>query len=262
MSGELSILAAIGLGIFHSLEPGHGKGIMSAYLLNSRAKAYQAIYLGLITALSHALSIFLLAILASFSIHHVTPTEWTHGLELVSGFFIVLIGLSRFIQSVKPSIVTVRTFSGFSSSEDMNHQKDNHSHSIDEHHHGHHYYQHSHHDGHRHFHYHPKKEPTNLKELFWVGFLTGIIPCPSALAIILGAVSAHHLFVGIQLVVAFSLGGAITMASIGYLMSRASVKVKPNKNYTLTKMLSIVSALLILLLGIVIIGRAILHLMA
>lgn len=250
MGGELSILAAIGLGILHSLEPGHGKGIMSAYLISTRAKAYQAFLLGILTACSHALSIFLLAVLAAFSIHHLTPSQWTHGLELVSGFFIVIIGFSRLIQSVRPHIVTVRTYTGQTDPDaEQFHTDPDHSH------HG-----HAHHAGHHHLHYHPKKDPTNLKEFVWVGFLTGIIPCPSALAIILTAVGAHHTLVGAKLIIAFSLGGALTMATIGYLMSRAAEKIKPSKNYGSIKLLSMGSALLILLLGAVVLGRAVLHL--
>ncbi|WEG13062.1 sulfite exporter TauE/SafE family protein [Pullulanibacillus sp. KACC 23026] len=249
MPNDLTLLAAVGLGILHSMEPGHGKGVMSAYLLSTRAKALQACFLGLITALSHALSIFLLAGIASLTVHHVTPTEWVHGIEALSGFFILIIGVLRLIQSVKPHIVTVGSWSGKTGSIISA------AHSTEGESHDHHDHDHEHH---HHFHYHPKKAPTRLSQFFLVGFLTGIIPCPSALAIILAAVSSHQVMVGIQLVAAFSLGGALTMASLGYIMSRTSGKIRAI-NEGFIKLLSIGSALLIIGLGAAVTIRASIH---
>jgi nickel/cobalt transporter (NicO) family protein len=246
---NLSLAAAIGLGVLHSLEPGHGKGVMSAYIMSTRANAVQAIFLGLIAAFSHALSIFLLAWLASLSILHFTPDQLIHWLELFSGFFILIIGGIRLKSGLKREIVTVRKWT-----KERPHSHANHSHA------------HTHiHDSHghshsRHFHYHPKKAPTNLRQYFSVGFLTGIIPCPSALALILAAISTHHLFTGIKLVFAFSIGGALTMACLGLAMSHASQKVKKTDHVGFVKFMTVASGCLILFLGAVVVTTAIYHL--
>lgn len=233
MNLELSLIAAIGLGALHSLEPGHGKGVMSAYIVSSRANAFQSILLGVISSISHALSIFLIATIATLSLNIMTPDHLIHWLELFSGAVIVIIGSSRLAKQLRRDIVTVRTWSGAAVNTS-----------------GHHH----------HHHYHPTKEPTNLLQFFSVGFLTGIIPCPSALAIILAAIGSHHTLLGIKLVIAFSFGGAATMATLGYLMSQASQKVNQTEHLSFIRTINILSALLILLLGLVILYQALHHL--
>ena len=53
---------AIGLGVLHSLEPGHGKGVVSAYLITHHAKVKDVIIVGIISAIAHTLSIVFLAV--------------------------------------------------------------------------------------------------------------------------------------------------------------------------------------------------------
>lgn len=240
MYSNLSLAAAFGLGVLHSLEPGHGKGVMSAYILSTRANAVQAILLGLIAALSHALSIFLLAWLASLSVLHFTPEQFIHWLELFSGFFILIIGGLRLKSGLKREIVVVKKWTP-EGSHPHTHHSHGHSHS-------------------RHFHYHPKKAPTNLSQFFSVGFLTGIIPCPSALALILTTISSHHLFTGIRLVFAFSIGGALTMAFLGLAISQASQKVKKTDHVGFVKFMTVASGGLILFLGATVVTTAVFHL--
>lgn len=45
--------AAIGLGALHSLEPGHGKGVITAYLISSGAKVKDAVLIGIVSAVAH-----------------------------------------------------------------------------------------------------------------------------------------------------------------------------------------------------------------
>lgn len=247
---SLSLAAALGLGVLHSLEPGHGKGVMSAYILSTRANALQSTLLGLIAALSHALSIFLLAWLASLSVQYVTPDQFIHWLEFVSGVFILMIGVARLKSGLKHEIITVKRLT----------VEKPHGHTPNLQHDHHH--QESHHHSHthaRHFHYHPKKPPANLRQFMTVGFLTGIIPCPSALALILAAISTHHLFTGVKLVFAFSIGGALTMAALGLAISHASQKVKKIENVYFVKMMTVASGALIVILGFVVVTTAFLH---
>lgn len=226
---EVSLLAAIGLGALHSLEPGHGKGVMSAYIVSSRANALQSMLLGIVSSVSHAFSIFLIATIMTLSINLVTPAHLIFWLDIISGLFIIIIGSSRLIKQFRTEIVTVRKWSPVAAG--------SHFHDHTEHHHDH------------HFHYHPKQQPKNLFQFFSVGFLTGIIPCPSALAIILAAISAHHLLIGIKLVFAFSIGGAFTMATLGYLISHANQRVNTTDHLSFIRFINILSAILIIALG-------------
>ncbi|HET6873078.1 MAG TPA: sulfite exporter TauE/SafE family protein [Sporolactobacillaceae bacterium] len=251
MYSSLSLAAALGLGVLHSLEPGHGKGVMSAYILSTRANAFQSTLLGLIAALSHAFSIFLLAWLASLSVQYLTPDQFIHWLEFFSGIFILLIGVARLKSGLKHEIITVKKLTVEKPPHTLNLQHHHHHHHEESHHHSH---THAHH-----FHYHPKKPPANLRQFVTVGFLTGIIPCPSALALILAAISTHHLFTGIKLVFAFSIGGALTMATLGLAISHASQKVKKVENVSFVKMMTVASGALIVILGFVVVTTAFFH---
>jgi len=229
MIGELSLLAAIGIGALHSMEPGHGKSILSAYIVSTQAKVWQAMLLGVIAAFSHALSIFFLAFLTSVSIRSLTPDQFIHWIEMITSLFIIFIGFSRMRNMLKPHIITVKKWNGrFFDHED--HEEDHHHH--------------------HHFHAHVEtNKPLSFSQFLSVGFLTGIIPCPTALAIILAAVSAHQLFIGVKLVIAFSIGGALTMATLGYLVSRVSETINKKEYTAVIKITTFLSSLLIMLLG-------------
>ena len=53
------------------------------------------------------------------------------------------------------------------------------------------------------------------RSLLAVGISGGILPCPSALVVLLAAVSLHRLAFGLVLIVAFSLGLALSITGIG-----------------------------------------------
>ena len=48
-----------------------------------------------------------------------------------------------------------------------------------------------------------------------MGASAGLIPCPSALVVLLGAVAQHQLALGLVMIVAFSLGLAATLTALG-----------------------------------------------
>jgi ABC-type nickel/cobalt efflux system permease component RcnA len=53
--------------------------------------------------------------------------------------------------------------------------------------------------------------------LLGIGVAAGLLPCPSALVVLLSAISLHRVGFGLALIVAFSLGLAATITSIGLL---------------------------------------------
>ncbi len=57
-----------------------------------------------------------------------------------------------------------------------------------------------------------------IKSLVALGISGGIIPCPSALVVLLSAVAFHRVGVGLVLIVAFSAGLAVVLTAIGLLM--------------------------------------------
>jgi ABC-type nickel/cobalt efflux system permease component RcnA len=51
-----------------------------------------------------------------------------------------------------------------------------------------------------------------------LGISGGILPCPSALVVMLGAIAVHRAAFGLLLVVAFSIGLAATLTGVGLLV--------------------------------------------
>src|SRR5262249_58874602 len=80
-----------------------------------------------------------------------------------------------------------------------------------------HTHDHDHHHEHDQEHEHGHQLPDSLsaRSLVAVGVSGGLLPCPSALVVLLAAISLHRVAFGLVLIVAFSLGLALTITSIG-----------------------------------------------
>jgi nickel/cobalt transporter (NicO) family protein len=221
-----AIPAAIGLGVLHSLEPGHGKGVITAYLVSSHAKTKDAILLGVLSAIAHTFSIVVLAFTASSTVKLFVPEHLSYWIQLISGVIITFLGARILLQRVRPRIVVV--------------EKVGHGHleTCEHHHHG------------FHHHSHANVPPTSLSRLFMVGFFTGLIPCPSALAILLAAVGTNQIHVGLSLVAAFSVGSALAMSTIGMIVVRVGSSLKRLENWRVLDAMTSLSSVLILGLGV------------
>jgi ABC-type nickel/cobalt efflux system permease component RcnA len=123
-------------------------------------------------------------------------------------------------------------------------------------------HEHEHGDGpgqHRHL---PEWRPdaaigVKVRELVALGVSGGIVPCPSALVVLLTAVSLHRIGFGLLLIVAFSVGLAATLTGIGLLVvwgSRFFDRFPASGR--LTRVLPVVSTSLIIVIGVGIAWRA------
>jgi nickel/cobalt transporter (NicO) family protein len=72
---------------------------------------------------------------------------------------------------------------------------------------------------HDHDHHH---EPLSLSSIVSLGIAGGVIPCPSALVLLLSAIALHHVGYGMVLVSAFSVGLALVLVAIGLLVIYAN----------------------------------------
>jgi ABC-type nickel/cobalt efflux system permease component RcnA len=90
-----------------------------------------------------------------------------------------------------------------------------------------------------------------------VGVAAGILPCPSALVVLLGAIAVHRLGFGIALVGAFSVGLAATITAIGLVAVLARrMFARARFDGPLVRALPAVSAAAILLVGLALTARA------
>ncbi len=229
-------VAAFILGAAHSLEPGHGKTVVAAYLVGSRGRNIDAVILGLVVTFTHTFSIIVLGLIAKFSSRYFSEQELHGYLGIVASLIILAIGLwmlrSRWLGMRDPSRAHHHTHlfgshhhhshgSQPQKSPDHHHGHDHshdhdhdhgHSHSHDDsHHHG-----HSHgHDDHGHSHAPSSGQPLGAWGLILLGISGGIVPCPAALAILLASASVGDMGKGLALVLIFSTGLALALVAIG-----------------------------------------------
>jgi len=199
-----SLLLAFGLGAVHAMSPGHGKTVVGAYLVGTRGTAKHAAFLGLTVTITHTLGVFALGLITLFASSYVVPERLMPFLSFVSGLLVFYIGVTLFKN---------RLFSALGwSTTDHGHHHHHHEHDA----HGH---EHSHdgfsqtHDGHTHSHLPP--EAITWKSLLALGISGGLLPCPSALVLMLSAISLGRVGYGLILTVVFSLGLAATLTAVG-----------------------------------------------
>ena len=81
----------------------------------------------------------------------------------------------------------------------------------------------THHDhGHSHDHgSHDDQKPVEWRSLVPLGLAGGLVPSPSAIVVLLGAIALGRAWFGVALVVAYGLGMAVTLTGAGILLVRA-----------------------------------------
>jgi ABC-type nickel/cobalt efflux system permease component RcnA len=220
-----SLLIAFALGGLHALSPGHGKTIVAAYLVGSRGTAKHALLLGAIVTVAHTAGVFILGIVTLSLSSRIVPEHLYPIIQLLSGVAIAVVGVRMFSSRVRDGW---RVHSHAAHGEHAHDQE--HGHARDHaavHSHGHgrgHAHDHAHSEEHAHDHGHshevPAGEPT-AATLLALGVSGGILPCPSALVVLLSAVALHRVGAGLVLIVAFSLGLASVLSVIGILVVRA-----------------------------------------
>ena len=194
-----ALAIAMGLGAFHALEPGHGKTLVAAYLVGSHGTIKHAVLLGLIVTAAHTAGVYLLAAITLYASRYIVPERLYPWLGALSGLMIATLGL----------VLLIRRYQG---NDGLLAHHHHHEHDHD-HGHGHHH----HHGGHSH-HHHDGHQTVSLKQLLTLGISGGIVPCPAALVVLLGALALQRVGFGLLLIVAFSFGLAAVLIAIGMLM--------------------------------------------
>jgi nickel/cobalt transporter (NicO) family protein len=218
-----SVAAALFWGAAHALSPGHGKTIVTAYLVGQRGRPRHAAALGLIVTITHTIGVFALGLVTLALSQFVVPDRLYPWLNLVSGALVFAIGAS-----------VLRTR--------WRHRR-GHAHGHDHH-----------HDHHR----HDAATGPSRRSLLAVGISGGLLPCPSALVVLLAAISLHRVAFGLLLILAFSAGLALTITGIGLVavLARRTFR-RLSLDGPLVRLLPAASALVILAAGLAMTVRAV-----
>jgi nickel/cobalt exporter len=210
-----SLAGALFWGAAHALSPGHGKTIITAYLVGQRGTPRHAALLGLIVTITHTIGVFSLGLVTLALSQFIVPDRLYPWLNLVSGLLVVGIGAS---------VLRARWR----------------------------------HSRHHHHHHHHGEEGTSFRSLLAVGVSGGLLPCPSALVVLLAAISLHRVAFGMLLILAFSAGLALTITGIGLaaVLARTTFR-RVSFEGRLVRLLPAASALVILAAGLAMTVRAV-----
>jgi ABC-type nickel/cobalt efflux system permease component RcnA len=179
---------AFAFGMLHALGPGHGKTVVAAYLVGERGTARHALFLGATVTLTHTSSVFALGLVTLYASQFILPERLFPWLTLASAVTVVALGGYL----VMSRLAGLRARAGDEVAAGHGHAHDH---------------------GHRHGHEHAAA--MSWRQLVPLGVSGGLIPCPSALVVLLGAISLHRVELGLVLVLAFSLGLAAVLTGIG-----------------------------------------------
>jgi ABC-type nickel/cobalt efflux system permease component RcnA len=264
--GLLCMAVAFWFGALHALEPGHGKTMVAAYLVGARGTMKHAIFLGGMVTFTHTISVFFLGLVTLFLSQYIMPDKISKVLGVISGLTIVYLGgMLLYRRSIGISGSHAHHHhhhDEFEDDSDMAFPSHEHHHHDHDHHHDH-SHSHSHgglthtHDGHTHSHV-PEGEVT-FKSLVALGASGGLVPCPSALVLLLSAISIGRTGFGLLLLVSFSLGLALVLMAMGLLVVYAKnlfPERNPDKPNAFFQYMPVVSAAIIFVIGIVLTGNS------
>ena len=269
----LAIGGAFVWGAVHAMSPGHGKTIVGAYLVGSRATPLHALFLAATTTITHTAGVFAIGGITLFASHLIDPEKLHPWLSLISGLLVAVIGFKLLLPRIKNSFAfrtsvlkkwtakvlianteqPVNLLNRGTWEREFKPVKPEIKH---------HYHSHG---GRIHSHLPPGSdgEPITWKSLLALGISGGLLPCPSALVMLLSASALGNIGLGMTLVVAFSLGLALVLTAIGLILVYAKQNFnRLPKQITAVKFLPAISATLVMLLGLGITGEAILKILA
>lgn len=229
----LCMVIAVTLGAIHALSPGHGKALVAAYLVGTRSRGRDAILLGGIVTLTHTGGVFLLGIAALLASNWLLPEKLLPWLSIISGAVVFGVGIFMLITRIRQSR---RSSSGHDPEREPN--------------------------GHHHHPLDPEGGADNgqgrlgRRGLWALGVSGGALPCPSALMLLLTAISLNRLAFGLLLLLAFSLGLGAVLTLIGWLFLKARKLVDRFSSARMLKWFPVASATVIMILGLTISVRA------
>ena len=202
------------IGVLHALTPGHGKAIVASYLVGERGTIIHAVNLGLIVTITHTASVFILGIASLLLTKFFLASKVIRGLNLISGALVLGFGLTLLFQRTRKLLK-------------------------------------SNHHAHEHVHNDIDEKSISWKNLVALGISGGIVPCIDALAILVIAVSLQKIFLGLVLLVSFSLGLASALISAGLVtvLAKEAAKKRYHNLEHYQDFLGAFSAIVITILG-------------
>lgn len=251
-------------GIFHAAGPGHGKAVISSYLVANDETWRRGIVLSFASAILQALTAIAIVGIAAALLGATAKAmgNTVRVIEIVSYGLIVLIGLRLLWVKGRAFLHLLRGETHSHHAHDHGHHHDHHhGHAHGHEHHGHGHHHHDHDDeasawGHAH-----APEPSELTGKHWLRrgisaiIAVGLRPCSGAIIVLVFALAQGLFWIGVASTFAMGLGTAITVAAIATLAVGARglagqlAKAKPGAGMVFLRGLETAAALVIVLFG-------------
>jgi len=246
---------AVFLGALHGLEPGHSKTMMTAFIIGIRGSVWQAFLLGIAATFSHTAIIWILAFVGLYYSSSLNVEKVEPYFQLAIG--IIVIGLAFWM------LYKTRQA-----------QEEAHSHELG-----------SHEEHHRHDELEPEGDiefgdaherahaaevqkqlmdkQVTTGQIILFGLTGGLMPCPSAFALLLVCLQLKRVVLGFALVLGFSIGLAITLVTVGILAALSVQHVgKRFKRFgEFARKVPYLSSMVLIFIGVLVAIQGLRHLM-
>lgn len=226
------VLAALSFayGVLHAAGPGHGKAVISSYVLANERTVRRGIALSFLAALIQGLSALvvvavLVLVLKATGLTMKATEAW---LETASWALVAIVGAwllwSQIRRARQERAVPVGAGTQHQQGHDHNHHHHAHAHRAHHHHdhsgHGHHHHHHGHDECCDHAH---MPDPRQLegewswRKAFALAFAVGVRPCTGAILVLVFAIGQGLLWAGVFATFAMAIGTAITVSALAAL---------------------------------------------
>jgi ABC-type nickel/cobalt efflux system permease component RcnA len=246
-------------GVFHAAGPGHGKAVISAYMVSSGETAKRGIALSFLAAFVQALSAVLIVSIAAvvFHVTAVTMTRATDWFETLSYALVALVG---------GGLLWSKTFGG-----GHHHHHHHHVGAPGEGHEGHHGHDHDDHEHHDHVHAaasarRPQRSWRETLSQAWSAILAvGVRPCSGAIIVLVFALSQGLFMAGVAATFVMALGTGLTVSLMAVLaVSARGVAVRlagidSPVTGRIVRVAEIMAAAAVLVLGLVLLGGSLVN---
>ncbi len=253
--GAVWLLAGVSFlyGIFHAAGPGHGKAVITAYLLASGETLRRGIAISFAAAFVQALTaVALVSILAGvLNVTSVTMTETTNLLEIASYALIALVGAWLLWSRLRNGRADAHHRAGHHRSDHTRPRELGAAAAID--------------GDHHHSHHAPDPaavaEPLSLRSALAAVLAVGIRPCSGAVIVLVFALSQGLYAAGIASTFVMAVGTAITvsaLASVAVFARDFAVRLTGGgrRLATVLRLVEILAAGAVLVFGLLLLGGA------
>jgi nickel/cobalt exporter len=256
-------------GVFHAAGPGHGKAVISSYLVANDETWKRGIALSFASAILQAVTAVVIVAVAAVLLNATSKAMGTtvRVVEMVGYALIILIGLRllwvkgrAFLKALRPQAAQAHHDHAHDHSHDHAHAH-GHSRDHDHHHHDHDHDDEGHASGHAWGHAHAP-EPSDLTGQHWLRrglaaiVAVGLRPCSGAIIVLVFALAQGIFWIGVASTFVMGIGTAITVSAIATLAVGARglagrlAKARPGKGMLLLRGLETAAALVIVAFGV------------